>query len=39
MWVEAKVKCDEFTDNMMKHNQFFNLRSFLLKTKQSVYFV
>jgi len=25
MWVEAKMRCDEVTDNMMKHNQFFNL--------------
>jgi hypothetical protein len=39
MWVEAKMKCDEVKDNMMKHNQFFNLLSFLLKTKQGVYFM
>jgi hypothetical protein len=39
MWVEAKMKCDEVRDNMMKHNQFFNLLSFVLKAKQGVYFV
>jgi len=33
------MKCDGVADNMMKHNQFFNLLSFLLKTKQGVYFV
>lgn len=36
MWVEAKMKYDEVTDNMMKHKQFFNLLSFL---DQGVYFV
>jgi hypothetical protein len=25
MWMEAKMKCDEVTANLMEHKQFFSL--------------